>query len=151
MGMSEKINEEYIKAYKTKDSTLLTVLRLLKTAMTNRLVELKQPGGTLDDEEILSLIMKQAKQRRDSIEQYEAANRKDLAEKEAAELQILESYLPKQLSDDELREVIAAEISRTGASTPQDMGKVIGMIMGKFKGQVDGKKVSSLVKAALSG
>ena len=98
----EQIDVDYIKAYKAKDSVRLTVLRLLKTAVKNRLVELKRPGGSLADEEMLDIIIKEGKQRQDSIDQFTAAGRTDLADKEAAELVILKEYLPKPLSAEEL-------------------------------------------------
>ena len=89
----EQIEKDYIQAYKAKDSVRVTVLRLLKTAVKNRLVDLKRPGGSLSDEEMLDLIIKEGKQRQDSIDQYTSANRADLADKEAAELEILKEYM----------------------------------------------------------
>lgn len=150
MTLAEQISTDYITAYKAHETVRLGVLRMLKTAMTNRLVELKKPGGQLDDNEILALILKQAKQRKDSIEQYAAANRQDLASKETAELAILETYLPKQLDAAELDAAIAAAITDAGAKGPQDMGKVMGVIMTKYKGRVDGKQVSALIKQKLA-
>lgn len=150
MSLADRINQDYIAAYKSHDATRLTVLRLLKTAMTNRLVELKQPGGTLDDQAIMELLLKQAKQRKDSIEQYRQAKRDDLADKEAAELVIIQEYLPAELSPSELQAAIAAAIESTGAKNPQEMGKVMGLIMNQYKGRVDAKKASELIRAALS-
>lgn len=148
--LAEQLGSDYIVAYKAHDATKLAVLRLLKTAISNRLVELKQPGGQLGDEEILTLILKQAKQRRDSIEQYKEAGRQDLADKEAAELVILEEYLPKQLTDSELEAAIDEAIEETKATSAREMGKVMGIIMAKYKGRVDGKKVSELTRAMLT-
>ena len=150
MSLFEQIEKDYIQAYKAKDSVRLTVLRLLKTAVKNRLVDLCRPGGTLDDSEMLDLIIKEGKQRQDSIEQYKAANREDLAGKEAAELAVLQGYLPKPLSDEELTALIDASIAATGASSPRDMGKVISAVMADHKGRVDGKALSAAVKARLS-
>lgn len=149
MSLDEQLNQDYIAAMKSRDSTRLTVLRLLKTAISNRLVELKQPGGKLDDAEITTLIVKQSKQRRDSIDQFAKAGREDLAEKEQHELKILETYLPRQLSDAELSEAIRKEITASGLSGPSATGKVTGAIMAKYKGQVDGKRVSAMVKELL--
>lgn len=146
----EQIDKDYLAAYKAHQNDKVGVLRLLKAAVKNRLVELKRPGGTLDDAEMLDVIIKQAKQRQDSMEQYKACNRPDLADKEALELEILSAYLPKHLSTAELNEAIAAAIAETGASSAREMGKVISLIMGKYKGQVDGKEVSAMVKQALS-
>ena len=128
----------------------LTVLRLLKTAVKNKLVDLCRPGGTLDDGEMMDLIIKEGKQRQDSIEQYTAAGRSDLADKEAAELVVLQSYLPKPLSEEELTAVIDAAIAETGAASPRDMGKVISAVMAAHKGRVDGKVLSAAVKARLA-
>lgn len=149
MSLFEQIEKDYIQAYKAKDSVRLTVLRLLKTAVKNKLVDLCRPGGTLDDGEMMDLIIKESKQRQDSIEQYNAAGRGDLAEKEAAELTVLQEYLPKPLSKEELTAVIDATIAETGASSPRDMGKVISAIMAAHKGRVDGKVLSAAVKARL--
>lgn len=149
MSLGERLSSDYLAAYKSRDTVRVSVLRLLRTAMTNRLVELKQPGGTLDDADIMDLLLKQAKQRRDSIAQYTAANRRDLADKEEQELRILEEYLPKALSGAELEAAIAAAIAEAGASGPQDMGRVIGLVMGRFRGQVDGKAVADAVKQKL--
>lgn len=148
--LAERLGADYIAAYKAHDATRLTVLRLLKTAVTNRLVELKQPGGQLGDEEMLDLILKQAKQRRDSIEQYEDANRKDLADRERAELAVLEEYLPKPLTDTELAAAIQGAIAETGAGSAREMGKVMGIVMARYKGRVDGKRVSDLTREMLT-
>lgn len=150
MTLNERIEQEYIQAYKAKQQLKLDVLRLLKTAIKNLLVEYKRPGGTLDDAEVMDVLLRQAKQRQDSIEQYRAANRPDLADKEAAELLILQEYLPTPLSTDELIAVIDAAIAETGASKPQDMGKVMARIMEQYKGRVDGKELSATVRNRLS-
>ena len=150
MSLFEQIEKDYIQAYKAKDSVRLTVLRLLKTAVKNKLVDLCRPGGTLDDGEMMDLIIKEGKQRQDSIEQYTAAGRNDLADKEAAELVVLQSYLPKPLTEEELTAVIDAAIAETGAASPRDMGKVISAVMAAHKGRVDGKVLSAAVKARLS-
>ena len=150
MSLSEQIEKEYIQAYKAKDSVRLAVLRLLKTAAKNRLVEFKRPGGALSDAEMLDVIIKEGKQRQDSIEQYTAANRADLADKEAAELKILQEYLPKALSREELAEIIETTITELQAAAPKDMGRVISAIMAAHKGRVDGKILSEAVKKRLS-
>lgn len=150
MSLFEQIDKDYVQAYKAKDAVRLSVLRLLKTAVKNRLVELRRPGGTLSDEEMMDVIIKEGKQRQDSIEQYTAAGRSDLADKEAAELVVLQSYLPKPLSEEELTAVIDAAIAETGAASPRDMGKVISAVMAAHKGRVDGKVLSAAVKARLS-
>ncbi|MDD6181201.1 MAG: GatB/YqeY domain-containing protein [Desulfovibrionaceae bacterium] len=150
MTLSELIDQDYVKAYKAKDAVRLSVLRLLKTAAKNQLVELRRNGGMLDDAEMMAVIIKQGKQRQDSIEQYNAAGRPDLAEKEAAELSILQSYLPKPLTEDELAAAIEEAVRGTGASSPKDMGKVMSAIMGAYTGRVDGKALSAAVRQRLS-
>lgn len=150
MSLNERLEKEYVEAYKSKAAEKLAVLRLLKTAIKNRLVAESRPRDTLSDDEIMDVIIKQAKQRQDSIEQYNAANRKDLAEKEERELAILREYLPKKLSAEELAEAIEKAVAETGASGAKDMGKVMSAIMAAHKGQVDGKEVSAAVKARLA-
>lgn len=145
----EQIEKDYIQAYKAKDSVRLTVLRLLKTAVKNRLVDMRRPGGSLSDEEMLDVIVKEGKQRQDSIEQYTAAQRPDLADKEAAELAVLKEYLPKALSQEELQALIESTVAELGATSPKDMGRVISAIMAGHKGQVDGKVLSEAVKKRL--
>ena len=146
MSLFETIEKDYVQAYKAKDAVRLTVLRLLKTAVKNRLVDLCRPGGTLDDAEMLDLIIKEGKQRQDSIEQYPSAGRQDLADKEAA----IQSYLPKPLTEEELTALIDATIAEVGATSPREMGKVISAIMATHKGRVDGKALSAAVKARLT-
>lgn len=146
MSLSERIEKDYISAYKAKDQVRLGVLRLLKTAAKNLQVELLRP---LTDDEMFDLVMKQAKQRMDSIEQFRAAGREDLASKEDAELTVIRDYLPQPLSPEELNQAIDAAILAVGASSMQDMGKVMSSIMADYKGRVDGKALSSAVRARL--
>ena len=150
MSLTERIDSDYVQAYKAKDALRLSVLRMVKTAVKNRLVELRRPGGSLDDGELMDVFIKEAKQRQDSIEQYTAAHRPDLAEKEAQELAILKEYLPQALSPEELSAAIDATVAELGATGPRDMGRVISAVMNAFKGRVDGKEVSAAVKLRLS-
>jgi uncharacterized protein YqeY len=150
MNLSARIEQDYITAYKTKDNLRLSVLRLLKTAAKNLLVELKRPGGALSDAELCAVLVKQAKQRQDSIEQFRAASRHDLADKEETELGILQDYLPKPLSQEELDAAISAAIAETGASSPKDMGRVMQKLTTEHAGRVDGKSLSALVRARLA-
>ena len=150
MSLSARIERDYITAYKAKDSLRLSVLRLLKTAAKNMLVELRRPGGELSDTELCSVLAKQAKQRQDSIEQFRSASRLDLADKEEAELRILQEYLPKPLSPEELNAAINVAITETGASSPKDMGLVMQKLTKEYAGRVDGKSLSSLVRARLA-
>lgn len=154
MSLGTQIEKDYISAYKARENLRVSVLRMLKTSIKNRLVELCRPGGQLTDEEVLDVIIREAKQRRDSIAEYTKAGREDLAAREADELTVLETYLPKALSDEELAAVIEETIATTGAKGPQDMGKIMGQLMKAYKGRVDGGKLSAAVKerlAALQG
>nr|WP_321257303.1 GatB/YqeY domain-containing protein [uncultured Pseudodesulfovibrio sp.] len=148
MSLSKKIDKDYIEAYKAKSTVKVAVLRHLKTAIKNRMVEERSDG--LPDDVVLDLIAKQVKQRKDSFDQYTKAGRDDLAKIEAEELTALESYLPQSLSDEELEAAIEKAIADLGASSMADMGKVMQAVLGAHKGQVDGKKASGLVKSKLS-
>jgi len=150
MRLSARIEQDYIAAYKTKDSLRLSVLRLVKTAAKHVLVEGRRPGGELSDAEWRAVFLKQAKQRQDSIEQFRAASRNDLADKEEAELRILQEYLPAPLSPEELDAAISAAIAETGASSPKDMGRVMQKLTTDHAGRVDGKSLSALVRARLT-
>ncbi|GHV54506.1 aspartyl-tRNA amidotransferase subunit B [Deltaproteobacteria bacterium] len=148
MTLTEQLNADYLAAYKSKDALRLSVLRLVKTALTNRLVErMQQP---LEEGDIVEVLTKQCKQRNDSIEQYLAANRPDLAEKEKEELAVLKGYLPEQITGESLKNLIAQLIGETGASGVKDMGKVMQALTARHKGRYDGKEASSLARDALT-
>lgn len=144
MTIAEKIEKDYLAAYKAGEKTRLGTLRLLKTAAKNRQVELMRP---LTDDEYMDVLLKQAKQRQDSIEQYRAAGRADLAATEASELEILRDYLPRTLTQEELDEVVARAVEPLLEGGMKMMGKAIQAIMTEYKGRVDGKAVSDAVKA----
>jgi len=148
MSLFKQIESDYITAYKAKDTVKVAVLRHLKTAIKNRMIEDKTDA--LPDDVVLDLLAKQVKQRKDAFDQYTKAGRDDLAKVEAEEMVQLEQYLPKPLSDDELSEAIDKAIADLGASGMQDMGKVMGVVLGAYKGQVDGKKASNMVRSKLS-
>ncbi|MDR0466117.1 MAG: GatB/YqeY domain-containing protein [Deltaproteobacteria bacterium] len=150
MSLNARIERDYIAAYKAKDALRLSVLRLVKTAAKNMLVELKRPGGELTEAELCAVLVKQSKQRQDSIEQFRAASRHDLADKEEAEQRILQDYLPKPLSQEELDAAISAAIAETGATSPKDMGRVMQKLTTEHAGRVDGKILSALVRARLA-
>lgn len=146
MSIAERIEKDYIIAYKAKEQTRLGVLRLLKTAAKNFQVEHMRP---LTDEDWMDVILRQAKQRQDSIEQYTKAGRKDLADVEEAELVVLRDYMPQALSPAELEAAVAAAAAPflgEGAGGMKNMGKAIQAIMTEYKGRVDGKVVSEAVK-----
>lgn len=147
MSLVERIEKDYISAYKAKEQVKLGVLRHLKTAAKNLQVELMRE---ITDEDMLDVIMKQAKQRKDSIEQFRSAGRDDLAATESGELDVLQEYMPKALTEEELEEIVTKIIADTGAASMQDMGKVMNAVMADYKGRVDGKQLSAMVRAKLA-
>ena len=147
MGLMEKIEKDVIEAMKAKDAVKVSTLRMLKSAIGNYLIQTKKDKA--DDAEVLNHIGKQAKQRRESLDSFEKANRKDLADKERAELVILEAYLPKQLTDEELRTEVQKAIAISGAKSPADIGKLMKALMPSVHGKADGKRVQDAVKALL--
>jgi uncharacterized protein YqeY len=149
MSIAQRIEQDYLHAYKARDQRRIDVLRLLKTAVKNRQVELRRPLEPLDDAAMLEVISRQAKQRQDSIDQFAAAGRRDLADKERAELLILREYLPEMLSEQDLDRIIAAAIAEVGATGARHMGAVMQLVMSRHKGQVDGRQLSAMVKARL--
>ena len=146
ISIAEQIDRDYIQAYKTKDQVKLGTLRLLKTAAKNRQVELMRP---LEDDDYMDVLLREVKQRQDSIEQYTTAGRDDLAAREAAEAAVLQAYLPARLSDEELAEVVEKTVAPLLDGGMKNMGKAISAIMAESKGRVDGKAVSAAVKARL--
>ena len=150
MTLSERVDKEYIDAYKAKETEKVGALRLLKSAIKNRLVELKRINGSLSDEELIEIIKKQVKQCRDSLEQFAQAGRDDLARKEKGEIEILEAYLPEMMGEEEMTGLIDQTIQEVGAASPRDMGKVLGIIMAEHKSRVDGKALSEAVKKRLA-
>ena len=146
MSLIDKLEEDYIIAYKAKDAIRLSVLRLLKTALKNFQVEHLRPPV---DNDVLDIIVRQCKQRQDSIDQFTAASRPELADKEAAEMAVLLGYMPARLSDEELAAAIIEAITSANAAGPKDMGKVMQLLTASHKGRFDGKAASEAVKAAL--
>ena len=147
MGLYEKIESDMKAALKGKDTVRLSTLRMLLAAVKN--LEVEKRVKRLEDADIPQLIQKDIKRHRESIEQFEKGARQDLADKETLELKILEAYLPKQLSDEELQDIIKAAISECGATTKADAGKVMKAVMEKVKGRADGKLVNRLVMSLL--
>ena len=151
MGLKERISDEIKAAMKAKDKVRLETVRGIKKVILEKESTVRAQGReTLTEAEEMEVLMQQAKQRRDAIEQYTKAGREDLAEKESQELGVIEEYLPKQLSDAEIEAVVVEIIANAGATSPKDMGKVMGPTMARLKGQADGKKVQAIVKAKLS-
>jgi uncharacterized protein YqeY len=147
MGLYEKINTEMVLAAKGKDKLRLSVVRLIKTGLHNREIDLKRP---LNDEECLQLLSTMVKQRRDSIEQFRQGRRMDLVEKEEGELGIIQSFMPEQMSEEDIAKEIENAVREVGAVSIKDMGKVMKVLMPKLTGRADGKLVVDKVKARLS-
>jgi len=145
--LSETIDTDLKNAMKARDEIKTATLRFLKAALKNRMIDKKL--DVLADEDVLDVIQKQAKQRKESIEEFKKANRADLFEKEGKELAILEHYLPKQLSDAELEELIRGAIAKTQAKLKADMGKVMKELMPTIRGRADGKRVNELASRLL--
>ena len=142
----DKINADIITAMKAKDEASLSALRMLKSAIKYKEVDLKRE---VTDEDVIDVLAKQAKQRKESIEGFEKGGRADAAASEKAELTLIEKYLPAGLSDADLAKLIEETIKATGAVGPKDMGKVMGALTPKIKGRADMGKVSGLVKSKL--
>lgn len=151
MSLKDQIGEDIKSAMKAKDKIRLETVRSIKKVLLEKEIELRGKGkDTLTSEDEIEVLVQQAKQRRDSIEQYLQADRKDLADKEKTELDIIETYLPAQISDTELEEIIANIITKLGATTTKDLGKVMGVAIKELKGKADGKKIQELVKSKLN-
>jgi len=147
MSLKLKITEDMKSAMRAKETARLGAIRLLLAAMKQREVDERIE---LTDADILTIIDKMQKQRRDSINQYEAANRHDLADVEKFEMTVLQTYLPQQLSEADISDAIAQAIATSGAASAQDMGKVMAILKPQLAGRADIGKVSGLVKATLS-
>ena len=145
--ISNTLSNQINKALKEKDETRLSTLRLLSSELHN--AEIDKKGDLTKDEEIL-IVRKEAKKRKDAIEAYRKAGAKGRAEQEKKELEILQEYLPKELSDEDQGKIVDAAIQESGVKDIKDMGKVMGLAMGKTKGQADGGRVSEIVKRKLS-
>lgn len=151
MSLKDRIGEDIKSAMKAKDKIRLETVRSIKKVILEKEVALRPKGqDILTEEQEIELLSQQAKQRRDSIEQYRNGGREDLAEKEAQELAIIETYLPKQLSDEEVNSVLDEIITSVGATSAKDLGKVMGVAMKQLKGKADGKKIQAMVKEKLS-
>lgn len=146
--LQEKINKDLVEAMKTNDQAKTSTLRMLNSVIHNAVIA-KRPKE-LEEADVVDIIAKQIKQRGESIEQFKKGNRQDLADKEAKELEILKSYMPKQISEEEIIKIVRDAIAQTGAKAKQDMGKVMKEVMPKVKGRYDSKLLSELVNKCLS-
>ncbi|MEX0822647.1 MAG: GatB/YqeY domain-containing protein [Rhodothermales bacterium] len=149
--LKEQLADDLKSAMRAKDAVRLRTIRALRAALMEKEIEQRQGGSaTLTEDQELAVLQKQAKQRRDAIEQYEDAGRDDLKEKEEEELVIIEEYLPRQLTEDEVRGVVREVIETTGAESKADMGKVMGAAMGRLRGRADGSMVQRVAVELLS-
>ena len=147
MSLKARITEDMKAAMKAKEAAKLSAIRLLTAAIKQKEVDERIE---LDDAAVAAVIEKLVKQRKDSVTQYEAANRQDLADIEKAEIVILSAYLPEKMSSEEVAAAVAAAVAQTGAKGPADMGKLMGVLKPQLAGKADMAEVSKLVKAALS-
>ena len=147
MSLFEKIDQDMKEALKTGQKERLTVLRGLKSELKYKQIE---KGGDLTEDDVIAVLSSLAKKRREAIEQFGLGGRDDLAAKERAELEIINSYLPQQLSDDELREMIRQAIDESGADSPQKIGLVMKLVMPRIRGRADGKLVNRMATEMLA-
>jgi uncharacterized protein len=145
--LEQKLREDLKSAMIAKDEIKVSTLRLLLSELTY--AKVSKGEDSLSDTDIISVVQKEAKKRKESIESFKKAGRDDLSAKEEAELKVLEGYLPAQLSDEELTKIVEEVINNMGASTPADMGKVIGAVMGRVGQQAEGSRVSTIVRSKL--
>ncbi|MFP4975594.1 GatB/YqeY domain-containing protein [Paenibacillus sp. CN-4] len=146
MNLSERLNEDMKQAMKSKDKFALSTIRMVRSTIKNLEIDLKRD---LDDSEVLDILSREIKQRKDALQEFEKAGRDELAESTRAEIEIIQKYLPEQLSEEELKVIVQQTIQETGASSKSEMGKVMSALMPKIKGRADGKLVNQTVQQFL--
>lgn len=147
MLILDHLNQDMKQAMKDKETLRLSVIRMLKSSLKNEEINL---GRVLDEDEVLTILSRELKMRQDSLQEFDNAGRTDLADKTRLEIDIVKSYLPAQLSADEIRDIIREAVTASGATSKKDMGKVMGILIPKVKGRADGKLVNQLVSEMLS-
>lgn len=147
MTLQEKINSDFLAAKKNKEELTISVLTMVRAALKNKEIENK---GNLKDDDVIAVVKKEVKQRKDAATQFTKGGRPELAENENKEIEILKNYLPEQMEEDAISAVVDKAIADTGASSPSDMGKVMGKVMGEIQGQADGAVVQKIVKDKLT-
>src|SRR5258706_4656057 len=150
MVSKQQLREELKESMLAKDALRTSVIRFVLSGITYYEIKKGGAGYEATDEDVMAVINKEVKQRHDSIEQFEKAGRVDLVAKEKGELAILETYLPEQMGEEEVKKLVDEAVTTTGATNPQDMGKVMGALMAKVQGKADGGLVSRIVKEALT-
>ncbi|ASS91966.1 MAG: GatB/YqeY domain-containing protein [Bacillaceae bacterium] len=148
MGLLERLNQDMKQAMKNKEKDRLSVIRMVKASLQNEAIKLGK--SELTEEEELTVLSRELKQRKDSLQEFENAGRSDLVEKVKAEIAVITEYMPEQLSEEELIQIIKTTISEVNATSKSDMGKVMGAVMPKVKGKADGSLVNKLVQDLLS-
>jgi uncharacterized protein YqeY len=146
MELKERLSKELGESLKAGEKIKVSTIRMILSEIKNAEIAKR---GELDDDELLSVLAREAKRRKEAIEEFKKGNRQDLVDKETEELGIIETYLPEQLSRDELQGIVSETIDEVGASSPGDLGKVMGSIMPKLKGRADGKLVNLMVRETL--
>ena len=146
MNLSERLNEDMKQAMKSKDKFRLSTIRMVRSTIKYLEIDLKR---TLDDNEVLDILSREIKQRKDALQEFEAAGREELAASTKAEIEIIIKYLPEQLSEEEIKVIVQQTIQETGASSKSEMGKVMSALMPKVKGRADGKLVNQAVQQFL--
>jgi len=147
MNLAEQLNEDMKQAMKAGEKFRLSTIRMVRASIKNQEIELRRP---LNDDEVLQVVGRDLKQRRDSLQDFERAGREDLVEQMKGEIEIISQYLPQQLNEEEIKAIVMQTIQETGASSKADMGKLMGALMPKVKGRADGKLVNQLVQQVLS-
>lgn len=147
MSLLDKLTKDMVAAMKAKDKETLSTVRMLKASVQNEKIKL---GHELSEEEENSLLAREYKQRKEALEEFVAAKRQDLIDKTKAEMSVVEKYMPKQLSADDVKKIVTETVQQVGAASMKDFGKVMGAVMPKVKGQADGKLVNQTVKETLS-
>lgn len=147
MSLKEQIQKDLVEAMKAKNETALSAIRLLKAAIMK--LETSGPAKEATEDDVLQIVGKEIKSRKESIEQYEKGGRPELAEKERAEIMVLEKYMPPQLSEEQVRAIVKDTIAETGVSSKAEIGKLMGALMPKVKGKADGSQVNKIVQELL--
>ncbi|WP_168119304.1 GatB/YqeY domain-containing protein [Paenibacillus sp. HB172176] len=146
MNLSERLNDDMKHAMRSKEKFKLTTIRMIRASVKNLEIDLKRP---LEDSEVLDILSREIKQRKDSLQEFKKAGRDDLVSDLAAEIEIISGYLPEQLTEEEIQEIVRQTIQELGASSKADMGKVMSALMPKTKGRADGKLVNQVVQQFL--
>lgn len=147
MPLTEQIKSELVASMKAKDEFKTSILRMVNSALKNKQIDL---GRELTDEDVLAVIKTMVKQGKDALADFKSANREDLIEKQQKEIKYLETFLPEQMTDEALEELVKEAVQELGASDPSDMGKVMGLVMKNANGQADGNRVREIVQKHLA-